>query len=254
MAKGFKHGASSASPLNFEVKAYPSEVELNTATAKENTIGVVTTNPITGWYFNPVQPENMAEGEVWICVGISGAVSFNALKKNGIQVYPLSAKQYVSGALVDKTAKSYQNGKWVEWIRYLLKDGVLSPEVGGVNNVANCTFVDGEIVGAYDITNGAHGNLVEKVDVTDIKTISFKIIFSENNSGYLSVGISESVLVKGGNFATVTSKLVARKDIADKSTNGVYKEYSLNLENYSGLYYLCFCGAIEYRINEIRVE
>jgi hypothetical protein len=52
---------------------------------------------------------------VWIKAGTSSPVKFNALKKNGIQVYPLSAKQYVSGAGVDKTAKSYQNGAWVDW-------------------------------------------------------------------------------------------------------------------------------------------
>ena len=52
----------------------------------------------------------------WIQTGISSPVEFNALKKNGIQVYPLSAKQYIGGAWVSKTAKSYQGGAWREWI------------------------------------------------------------------------------------------------------------------------------------------
>ena len=56
-----------------------------------------------------------ATGQVWFPVGTSSPVEFNALKKNGITVYPLSAKQYVSGAWVDKTAKSYQNDAWVDW-------------------------------------------------------------------------------------------------------------------------------------------
>lgn len=54
-------------------------------------------------------------GMVWISTGTSSAVAFNALKKNGIQVYPLSAKQYIGGAWVDVTAKSYQNGAWADW-------------------------------------------------------------------------------------------------------------------------------------------
>lgn len=56
------------------------------------------------------------EGMVWILTGTSSTVPFNALKKNNITVYPMSAKQYVNGAWVDKTAKSYKNGEWVEWI------------------------------------------------------------------------------------------------------------------------------------------
>ena len=56
-----------------------------------------------------------ATGQVWISTGTFSPVEFNALKKNGIQVYPLKAKQYVSGAWVDKTAKSYQGGKWADW-------------------------------------------------------------------------------------------------------------------------------------------
>mgnify|MGYP003303869401 CR=1 FL=1 len=86
---------------------------------KENTIWVNTSTDITSWVFSATQP-TAASGRVWISVGTSSVVEFNALKKNGIQVYPISAKQYVSGVWVDKPAKSYQNGEWVEWITYLL--------------------------------------------------------------------------------------------------------------------------------------
>lgn len=56
-----------------------------------------------------------ATGHVWISTGPSSIAPFNALKKNGIMVYPLSAKQYVNGAWVRKTAKTYQNGALVDW-------------------------------------------------------------------------------------------------------------------------------------------
>lgn len=81
---------------------------------KENTIWVNTSTKITGWVFSATQPTG-ATGMVWISIGTSSPAEFNALKKNGIQVYPMSAKQYVRGAWVDKTAKSYQNGAWVYW-------------------------------------------------------------------------------------------------------------------------------------------
>lgn len=82
---------------------------------KENTIWINTDQEITSWVFSATEPEAPIEGMVWITIGTSSTVEFNALKKNGIQVYPISAKQYVSGAWVDVTAKSYQGGEWVGW-------------------------------------------------------------------------------------------------------------------------------------------
>ena len=82
---------------------------------KENTIWVNTNAKITSWVFSSTAPQTPNDGMVWISVGTFSPVEFNALKKNRIQVYPLKAKQYVSGAWVDKTAKSYQNGAWADW-------------------------------------------------------------------------------------------------------------------------------------------
>lgn len=52
------------------------------------------------------------EGMVWFSTGISSFSEFNALKKNGIMVYPISAEQCVNGALIGKTMKIYKNGMW----------------------------------------------------------------------------------------------------------------------------------------------
>lgn len=103
--------------LNFKIIAYATESELLADTAKKNTIGVVTTNKINAWAFSPEQPASMLDGGVWISTGTSSTVMFNALKekKGAILVCPIFAKQYVSGAWVDVKAKSYQNGKWVNW-------------------------------------------------------------------------------------------------------------------------------------------
>lgn len=81
----------------------------------ENCIWVNTDTPITSWIFSATEPSPAEAGMVWISTGTSSLIEFNALKKNGIQIYPLSAKQYVSGKWVDKTAKSYQGGKLVDW-------------------------------------------------------------------------------------------------------------------------------------------
>lgn len=116
---GFGGGGGAA--LNFDVVDGTTEP----SNPKENTILVNTDKEITDWHFASEQPENMKEGEVWFRTGAASEVKFNALKKNNVTVYPISAKQMVSGTLTDVTVKSYQNGAWVDWIPegYLIKEG-----------------------------------------------------------------------------------------------------------------------------------
>ena len=102
--------------LNFKVAAYSTEEVLLADTPKENTIGVVTDTDMAGWFFGPTQPENMTDGTVWIYIGTSGKITFNALKKNGIQVYPISARQYVGGEWVNVEVKIYHGGNWDDFI------------------------------------------------------------------------------------------------------------------------------------------
>ena len=96
--------------LSFEVVGNPQPEN-----PKANTVWVDTDVEITGWDFSAVEPANPVEGIVWFAVGTASTVAFNALKENSVMVYPMSAKQYVSGAWVDKTAKSYLNGAWADW-------------------------------------------------------------------------------------------------------------------------------------------
>lgn len=118
---GFGGGGTA---LNFKVLAYATKDALLAAAPVENTIGIITNTPITSWLFSTTEPSPAAAGMVWITVGTFGNVGFNALKKNGIQVYPIRAKQYASGAWVDVSAKIYQAGAWIDWFLYLFKSGV----------------------------------------------------------------------------------------------------------------------------------
>ena len=55
---------------------------------------------------------------IWFATGNNSDVSFFTLKMDGREfdeVYPVSAKQYISDVWVNKIVKSYQNGKWVDW-------------------------------------------------------------------------------------------------------------------------------------------
>lgn len=106
-------GGGGGGGLNFSVKAYASFEELPSA-EKENTIAVIA-DEINGWIFSATEPTNPSEGMVWFPTGTSSTVYFNALKKNGIQVYPQSVKQYIDGEWVQIDAYMYQSGKWVQF-------------------------------------------------------------------------------------------------------------------------------------------
>lgn len=92
-------------------------------TGKENLIWVNTSTAITSWEFSATEPTAPAEGMVWFVTGTSATTPINAVKKNGIWIYPTSVYQYIGGTWVDKTAKTYQNGAWVNWGLYLYSLG-----------------------------------------------------------------------------------------------------------------------------------
>lgn len=93
--------------LNFDVVGGTSKPRK----PKENMIWVNTSTTISSWVFSATQP-TAASGRVWIPTGISSAIEFNALKKNSIQVYPTSVRQYINGAFVNKEAHIYHAGDW----------------------------------------------------------------------------------------------------------------------------------------------
>ena len=93
------------------------------ASPSENMIWVNTSVSITSWIFSTTAPTSPAAGMVWFATGNSSSVAFNAVKKNGIWVYPAGCQQYVSGAWVTKTAKTYQSGAWKDWQLILYKAG-----------------------------------------------------------------------------------------------------------------------------------
>lgn len=110
MGEAFLTRRGGGNPLNFKVVGGTSAP----SSPKANTIWVNTSTAITSYVFGSTQPTG-STGMVWFNTGTFSTAPFNALKKNNITVYPLSARQYVSGAWVDKVAKSYQGGKWVDW-------------------------------------------------------------------------------------------------------------------------------------------
>lgn len=181
-------GGGGGTSLNFKVVGNPQPNN-----PSENTIWLNTDTPITSWLFSATEPNPAEAGMVWISIGISSGVEFNALKKNGVQVYPISASQYIDGAWVSVTAKSYRNGVWVEWITYLFNDGDTCVDITGGWTNSGYSYsgtVDGS---TYKYTNTAPtvGNTIKvsvgaelkvaiagtanKINLTDTKTVAVDV-------------------------------------------------------------------------------
>lgn len=126
-------GGSGGSELNFDVVAYASEEILLAATPAENTIGIITTTPISSWIFSATEPTG-SDGMVFFGNGASSDAEFNALKMNSIQIYPIFAEQYTGSTWEFKKAYLYRNGAWVLFStekRYLFKNGEVYESLTG---------------------------------------------------------------------------------------------------------------------------
>lgn len=94
--------------LNFKVVGGDTQP----ASPTENTIWVSTDVAIPSWAFSATEPGSPVEGMAWICTGAASLAPFNALTKMELDVYPLSAAQYIDGVWTRKNAQVYVGGLW----------------------------------------------------------------------------------------------------------------------------------------------
>lgn len=236
-----------ANPLNFYVKTYPSETELKADKPKGNTIGVITTTTMTSWVFSATEPKEPEVGMVWITVGSSSGVEFNALKKNTLQVYPLSAKQYVSGKWEEVKAMSYQDDEWESWTQYLYNAGDMMEEItggyvaeakqfrsdiasAGVPTIA--TDNPGKMVLYYNGSSGASGivRTAKKINLTGYSTLHFDGSIPGSEHGLYGIFVWTNI----GNY--IMDNVVA----SVRPTTTLTGETSVSLEGVTGECYIGF--------------
>lgn len=173
---------------------------------KENMIWINTDQKITSYIFSATEPTSLVEGMVWILTGASSTVEFNALKKNGIQVYPLSAKQYVNGAWVGVTARSYQNVEWASWVKTILPNSDYTWVKASTANVANITHnSDGTVKISAGTTGNEHASArtTTMIDLTPYKTLTVVYNASNNSNALASIGVTtETTVGTSGNAAS----------------------------------------------------
>lgn len=180
-------GGGGGGGLNFKIVGNPQP-----SNPKLNTIWLDTDVSITSYFFRPTEPENPEVGTVWIITGASSPVAFNALKKNGVMVFPLYAKQYVSGSWKTVSAMSFQDGKWVNWFTYLYDHGnecthltggwtstaIKSSQHTTVSAKAPTITRNADSIKAAVSSGGGVFHCSEKIDLTDFNTLTVRGTFT----------------------------------------------------------------------------
>ena len=239
------------SGTNFKVVGGTIEPENPT----ENTIWVNTYTTITSYIFSATEPEEYAKGMVWISTGTSSSTEFNALKKNSIQVYPLFAKQYVSGAWVSKTAKCYQGGIWTTLISEILRNGVLNANVGNWVPLEASAYSNGIISANLDYNKGNNGWFENKIKVAGFNKLVFrcKVTSIYTDTLPMHVGITLQNFSDRPSYADAITRFVASAEI--KTANSVYTEYEVQLGNIpDSEYYITVLALATYEIDGIWFE
>jgi hypothetical protein len=170
-------------------------------------------------------------------------VEFNALKNNGIQVYPLSAKQYVGGAWVDVEAKSYQGGEWVDWIIYLINGSNLNTTYAGAwNKTTGSQGAGGSAAmtseGLLIVGNkgtDTYGTQFrygpdETIDFNNINTIEF-IVSNKSGSSALCAWVTPvfATSYTSTSVASVGERITTTNQIVSMDVSGVSGEYYLRV-------------------------
>lgn len=204
----------------------------------ENMIWVQTDEEITKHRFSKDEPKNPIEGMVWVFTGDNSNVSFHTLninEKEFDEIYPISAKQYVSSAWVDVTAKSYQGGEWVDWFTYIVKNGIALIDFSGnlrSNNDTTITKENGYLQVVINNSRTAGPTTGKKIDITNIKTIYLDVDVKAIAKDYVSVGIFSAL-------NSSTSDGILNNIVAEEATTKTGRQILMcDVENCSGEYYV----------------
>jgi hypothetical protein len=237
------NGTCESSSLSFSVVGGTTQP----SSPANNTVWVNTSTAISSWVFSSTTPSSPVEGMVWFLTGTSSNVAFNALNKNDIMVYPLSTKQYVSGAWVDKIVSSYKNGAWVSWWDgYLYKNGDECKNftggwgLSGASTRGSTSIKIGEDPCRFDVNSTAYTN--KGINLTGKTTLQayFTTVNAGKSKGYIYLDVyrdgtrvARKTVANNTTFSNAWSSL----DISTLPSNGDYivkinAYYHSSAENY----------------------
>ena len=222
-------GSGGGGGLNFEVIGGTSAP----SSPKENTIWVNTAVAITSWVFSATAPTSPVAGMVWFKTNVSSVGAFNAIKKNGLWVYPTAGQQYISGAWVVKTVKTWQNSTWADWWNgELYTPGDTWDHItGGWGRAARGTELGSITASSLKTSDNivALGNLFftkKTIDLRNYTSLKATVTVTATAGNYpkeqfAAIGFSSASFTDGENIGTKYLEYTALFDIAGVKTTTV---------------------------------
>lgn len=163
---------------NVYVHAAPSEKKFVPSVAGTSWVEIVVAQGSTAnnVVFYPIvclasEADSHIDGKVWIMTYTYSPGSFNAMKRNGITVYPVGAMQYLSGSWANKPVQLYQHGVWLDLFVYLYNAGS-----------ENIDLTGGWIAKAGDWASGSDDT--QRAPVIERKTDSMRVYQNGTGGGY----------------------------------------------------------------------
>ena len=233
---GYPIMGGGGSDLNFKVIAVTSESALPSSAA-ENTIAVITTTAITSYVFASTAPASPVEGMVWLVTGTASTIGFNAIKKNGLWVYPTGCQQYVSGAWAEKQIMGYLNGSWERTDIWILKDGVINTEItGGFNFGNNAQFANGLLKISYSGNRGGDYTSKSLIDLTNYSTLTARV---KQTSRYATIyGFKLGIDKLASNISSMNPTVGTQ--VQDVTAD--YIDVNVDISGITGAYYVGAAG------------
>ena len=208
------------SSLNYEVVDGTSAP----SSPSENTIWINTSTTITSHIFSANEPENPVAGMVWITVGASSPSAFSATEENPIMIYPISAKQYVSGAWISVDMKCYQNGTWNSFYFWVIGNGANAQSLtGGFTGVSDQVVFYGDgTVKFYHAANTSEHNAYiyskSAFDVTGYTKMTIKVTSTSGSTRYFGLNTPSNLGNKAAARVGITGTGTYELSIPDSWT------------------------------------
>ena len=143
----------------------------------QNTIWINTTIDIAEYMLTPTAPSNPYIGLLWIKTGLTGKATFDALKKNTLQLSVSDCKQYISDKLSPMDGFIYQDSEWIRissvWDGTLFDNGNQYEDYTG-GWVHSSETIGTTLSGYSDAASswGTFARTVNPVDLTDWNTVN----------------------------------------------------------------------------------
>lgn len=191
------------SDLNFRV--YTANTLPETGLA--NDICVISDVPMKNWVLSPDTPKGAprTDGDVWLRYSVNETPR-NMLKNNILMLAIISAHQYIDGAWVDKTVKTYQNGARIDVVSYLYSPGSQYADLTGGWTSDGYTARDSS-VSAGEITADGTMGLYGADDVFDVLGTNNPV----NLSAYSLITADGAVLSAHADGTSITIAVCSQK-------------------------------------------